>query len=61
MFNLTTDKVVNHLTDTGMISKLVKNKELNVLNYNPWTKDMPERMKVLLTETNNTTDMQGYI
>lgn len=58
MFNLTTDKVVNHLTDTGMISKLVKNKELNVLNYNPWTKDMPERMKVLLTETNNTTDMQ---
>lgn len=58
MFNQTTDKVVNHLTETGKIQDFVKNKELVTLTENPWTKNFPPQVQQLLVETNNTKDMQ---
>jgi len=58
MFDTTTEKVVNKLTDTGKLQEFVDNKSLWELQQNSWTKDFPEKVQVLMTEIDNIPDMQ---
>lgn len=59
IFDTTTEKVVNKLTDTGILQKFVDNKSLWELNQNSWTKQFPEKVQELMVEIDDLSDMQG--
>ncbi len=56
-FSKTADDITTMLDDAGQIDTFVKNKSLIELNQNPWTRDFPEQIQVMITNIKNKESM----